>query len=165
MEKQHKLIRPLPCGVFSIMVVFIVLFSGCMRNPEASHQMFINNTTNDSLHFQITRKNISEIPAWGLDLPPRQKRMLGNGAEHLEGEDITFQTIWENFGLSTDTVEILHKDTIIIKWGGPLRLMPDSINHFYNESSWEIRKGGIKNRWERGTFTIYESDLGNIEGK
>ncbi|HSW67928.1 MAG TPA: hypothetical protein VLH16_05075 [Bacteroidales bacterium] len=166
MDKQHKSMKLFPITSFSIIMFIVITINiSCKRDPEATHHIYIENTTNESLHFQITRKSISDIPGWERSLPPKQKTILADGALHLEGEDITFQTIIENFGLPTDTVEILLNDTIVIKWGGPLRVMPDSINHFYNEKSWEITQGGRKCRWERGTFTIYESDLGKIEGK
>jgi hypothetical protein len=166
MDKQHKLTKLFPITGFSIIMFTVLTINiSCKRDPEATHHIYIENTTNESLQFQITRKSISDIPGWELTLPPNQKIILAGGALHLEGEDITFQAIIENFGLPTDTVEIVRNGEIVIKWGGPLRVMPDSINHFYNENSWEITEGGRKSKWERGTFTIYESDLGKIEGK
>lgn len=166
MDKQQMLTKLFPITGFSIiMFVVLTININCKRDPEATHHIYIENSTNESLQFQIMRKSISDIPGWELTLPPHQKKMLAGGALHLEGDDITFQAIIENFGLPTDTVEILRDGEIVIKWGGPLRVMPDSINHFYNENSWEITHGGRKDKWERGTFTIYESDLGKIEGK
>lgn len=77
--------------------------------------------------------------------------------------NIAYQTINENFGLPTDTEEILRCDTVEIKRDGPLREIPVSSIHFYNRNLWEMRVGGDKGRWQQGTFTIYESDKGKIE--
>ncbi len=165
MDNQIRLTRLFRTMIFRIgaLLLLIVTISGCKRNPEATHRMYLENNTEDSLVFQVTRKHISEIPGWERTLPPNTKTLLGYGALHLSGDDITFQTIRENFGLPTDTVEILRADTLVIRWGGPLRVMPDSVNHFYNESSWDIRIGGIDDKWEIGTFTIYKEDIGSIE--
>ncbi len=166
MDKVHWLLRYLALMVSKCLVYLTVLFTvfGCKRNPESSHKLYIDNRTSRDLYFQINRNN-SSIRAYGTALPANKTTMLGDGGEHLYGNDIIFQIIRESHGLSTDTVEILRNDTIVIKWGGPLCVMPDSINHFYNEKSWKIEMGGTNNTYEIGTFTIYESDIGHIEGK
>ena len=164
MEKQHKSTILSLFGDFSIrtLIVFVLLFVSCKRDLEASHHLYLHNSTNKIIEFH-TKRDTSVI--FKVQLPPLSKVLMSDGGEHHHGDDIIFKMIREDFGWSGDTVKFYHNGNLLIRWGAPLRLMPDSINHFYNESSWEIRKGGIKNRRERGTFTIYESDLGNIEGK
>jgi len=165
MDKQQLSIKYLVSMVSRVFLItcLLLIIAGCKKDPEASHQGFIDNTTESNLVFQIKRGD-SFIRIWKTDLPSKQKTMYANGAEHLSGSNIVFQAMNENYGLPTDTVEILRDGEIVVKWGGPLRVMPDSINHFYNENSWVITHGGRKCKWERGTFTIYESDLGKIEG-
>ncbi|MFO8022032.1 MAG: hypothetical protein R6U65_06175, partial [Perlabentimonas sp.] len=133
MDKAHSLIRySVTMGFrFLIILYLFVMVFGCKRNPEATHRMYLDNQTADSLLFQIKRGE-SFIRINEITLIPFTKALWGEGAEHLSGDDITFQTIRENFGLPTDTVEILRADTLVIRWGGPLRVMPDSVNHFYN---------------------------------
>ncbi len=166
MDKRRTLLNHLHHTLFNkwFLFLFIFIMKGCHSvDKESMHYLYLKNTTQYSLKFQIVRSSVSNTPGWVRLLPPNSNQVLGDGATHLSGNDITFQTIRENFGLSTDTVEILRNDTIIIKWGGPLRVMPDSINHFYNEKSWKIEMGGTNNAYEIGTFTIYETDIGHIE--
>lgn len=164
MDKQQMSTILSLYGDFSIrtLFVFVLLFVSCKRDPEAEHQLYMHNNTNKILEFH-TKRDTSVILK--VQLPPLSKVLLSDGGLHHQGDDIIFKIIREDFGWTGDTVKIFHNGSLLIRWGAPLRIMPDSINHFYNESSWEITKGGYKNNWERGTFTIYESDLGNIEGK
>lgn len=161
MDEFHKLMRRflITGSNLALVVVFIAMLFNCKRDTEFSHHLLIENNTSDSLHFQITRKSISDIPGWHRTLPPMQRVLQSAGALHIKGNEIIFKIINENFGLSTDTVEILRRDSIIVKWGGPLRNMPDSLNHFYNKNSWDVTCGGNDCKWQRGTFTIYEADL------
>jgi len=155
---------PFHFGGFKILMVLalILLFSGCRRDTDATHHLYLHNATNKNMKF-LTIRDTSVI--WNVLLPPLSKMLIGDGGLHHTGNDIIFKIIREDFGWTGDTVEFYQNDSLVIRWGSPLRVMPDSINHFYNENSWEITHGGRKDKWERGTFTIYESDLGKIEGK
>ena len=160
MDKQHKLIRRFRILVFSLLCsLFILAESGCRRDDDATNQLRINNQTQDTLILQVTKKYISDTPGYQHIMPPKHHYILTKSL-HNSGLDI----IQENWGNSGDTVEILKDGIIIIKWGGPLRILHDTINHFFNENSWDITQGGKKCKWEIVTFTIYESDLGKIEG-
>ncbi len=163
MDKQQVLTILSHCGGFKILMVLalILLLSGCRRDTEATHHLYLHNATNKNLKFQTIRDTSIIVET---QLSPLSKDLLSYGGLHHEGDDIIFKIIREGYGWQGDTVEFYHNDTLVIRWGAPLRVLPDSINHFYNENSWEITQGGRKCKWERGTFTIYESDLGKIEG-
>ena len=157
MDKLHRLMKRFIILGFKYIALFCIvsLFNGCLsRNPDAENQLVIYNSTNDSLVLQFTKKNISDIPGPRYDLPPVHEFVLTTGI-NISGMSI----IRENFGTSSDTVEIYFNDTLRIKWGGPLRTMADSINHFYNENSWTLKLGGNNNEYAISTFTITKEDL------
>jgi hypothetical protein len=135
---------------------WLALFlNGCLsRNPDAWNQLIVYNFTNDSLVLQITKKYLSEFPGSKNYLPPMHEYPLAI-ALHNSGMDM----IRENWGKSGDTIEIYRNDTLLVKWGGPLRTMADSINHFYNENSWTLKLGGNNNEYAISTFTITNEDL------
>jgi hypothetical protein len=56
-------------------------------------------------------------------------------------------------------MRVFRHDTLMVKWGAPLRNLPDSIHSFYNENSWVITEGGRKNKYVIATFTITEDDF------
>ncbi|MFA5493017.1 MAG: hypothetical protein WC245_08775, partial [Bacteroidales bacterium] len=70
-----------------------------------------------------------------------------------------FGIIEDNFGDSRDTIEIYRNDSLLIKWGGPLQSLPDSIHSFYNRNSWIIEEGGRKDKFVLATFTIINDDF------
>lgn len=140
MDKQQVLTIPFRFGGFKILMVLalILLLSGCKRDTDATHHLYLYNTTNKNINF-ITIRDTSII--WNVQLPPLSKILLGDGGLHHTGNDIIFKIIREDFGWQGDRVEFYHNDTLVIRWGAPLREMPDSINHFYNENSWDITQG------------------------
>jgi len=164
MDKQQLSIKYLGSLGFKTLLVFF-LFTGifaCKKDPEHTHRFFIENNTSYDLVFHLRRA--SGLLVKDFVIPSNQKTLFGGGALHFSTPDVIFKVINEYYGLPTDTVEILRNGEFVIKWGGPLRAMDASTNHFYNELSWDIMMGGPNNKYERATFTIYESDLGIIEG-
>lgn len=160
MDKQIKLMRhPRFMGYSLLLSMLVLSFASCKRAEDAVNHIYIQNATELDLDFQIVRHSVSNIPGRENSIPAGAKVIIGGGALHLSGPNIVFKTINENFGLATDTVEILHNGEVIIKWGGPLRVMEPGTNHFYNENSWHAETGGFRCRYEHATFTIYESDL------
>ncbi len=167
MDKQLTLLKYLPAGVFNktLIIVFFVILTGC-PNTNSEHKLYIKNNTNRNLLLSV-KFGFEPQGSYRLDyfLSSETTTLFSEGGNHLRGDSIAMQMIREYCGRESDTIEIYCNDTLVIKWGGPLRVMPDSINHFYNEKSWKIEMGGTNNTYEIGTFTIYESDIGHIEGK
>lgn len=155
MEKKQKLYKPLDFTVFkTIIIVFLLLLQGCwQRNPEFENQLWINNSTTDTLLFQVTKKYISDLPGDDMRLIPGLNR-LGEHDQFSVKELIKRE--WKYRG---DTIEIVRKGYQTIKWAAPLREMPDSVHHFFNETSWEVKMGGHKEEWEIATFTLTDEDF------
>jgi hypothetical protein len=156
MEKQHKLMKHFLVIVFKmsfiILITSFLLFS-CKRADDAWNELNVRNATNDTLTLNISKRYISDVPMY-YDLLPNKIFRLSID-ESISGFDI----IRANFGDKQDTIEIYRNDTLMVKWGGPLRSLPDSIHSFYNENSWEITNGGQKNKYVIATFTITEDDF------
>jgi len=155
MEKKQKLYNPLGImGFKTIIIVFFLLLQGCwQRNPDYENQLWINNSTNDTLLFQVTKKYISDLPGDDVRLIPGWNR-LGGHDQYSAKELIKRE--WKYRG---DTIEIVRKGYQTIKWAAPLREMPDSVHHFFNETSWEVKMGGHKEEWEIVTFTLTDEDF------
>jgi hypothetical protein len=155
MEKKQKLKKLLDIMGFSLsFIISLLLFSGCFSyNPDFENKVVINNNTKDTLLFQVTKKYISDIPGDEIDLLPGSNTL---GLHHTLS---SFEIIQDNWKYRGDTVEIHRKGYLPIKWAAPLREMPDSVHHFFNKNSWEIKMGGHKDEWEIATFTITEEDF------
>ncbi|MCF8357160.1 MAG: hypothetical protein K9H26_00270 [Prolixibacteraceae bacterium] len=143
-----------------IVTVFSGLFllfclTGCwQRNPDFENQIWINNSTKDSLYYQVTKKYIRDDSYVNeAFLPPGLKRIGG----HYKYKSL--EIIGREHDNPGDTVEIFRNGELLIKWAAPFREMPDSIHHFFNENSWDIKMGGYDNEWEIATFTITEEDF------
>ena len=153
MDMQHKLMRHLIVTVFSGLFLLLSL-NGCWQiNPDFENQMIIHNTTSDTLLFQDTKKYISDIPGNRIDLLPGKIRI------NVHNRLSAFEMIEEDWKYRGDTIEILRKGFKTVKWGGPLRRMPDSIHSFFNKNSWEIEMGGHNDEYEIATFTFTEEDF------
>ena len=161
MEKQHKLMRPFLSTAINI-VFFLSIIAGfsCSRNEDAWNQLVIENQLEDTLTLQATKKYISDIPGPPHIIYPKSVYCL---AQALHNSDM--EMIRENWGNPGDTIEIYINGELVIKWGGPLLDRGNTFNHFFNEQSWHIRKGGQKDKYTIATFSISETDLANIEGK
>jgi len=161
MDKQHKSTkRSLTMGFKIICILIIIAGSSCRRDDDAWNQLLVSNQLQDTLILQATKKYLSANPGPQHVLLPKSVHIL---ASSLHNSDL--EMIHENWGNQGDTIEIYHKGELVTKWGGPLRSMSININHFFNEQSWIITKGGRKNKYTIATFTITESDLGKIECK
>jgi hypothetical protein len=161
MDRQHKSMKHSLTMAFKIICILLIMTGlNCRRDDDAWNQLLISNQMQDTLILQATKKYLSPIPG------PQHvllSKSIHNLASSLHNSDLDM--IRENWGNQGDTIEIYNKGVLVIKWGGPLRNMDTNINHFFNEQSWIITKGGRKNKYTIATFTISESDLGNIEGK
>ncbi|HUM88734.1 MAG TPA: hypothetical protein PKV50_04330 [Prolixibacteraceae bacterium] len=155
MEKKQTLKKLSTFLVFKAsLFFFILMISGCWeRNPDYENQLLINNTTLDTLYFQATKMYIDDYPFDEYILLPGTNR-IGKHDRYLSMEII--EKKWKYRG---DTIDILRKGYNTIKWAGPLREMPDSVHHFFNKNSWEIKMGGHKDDWEIATFTLTEDDF------
>ncbi len=130
----------------------ILLLSSCWeKSIEASNQTYLVNETDDTIYCR-----------WGdgvnltlLDreyILPHERQFAGNGMTEFE--------YIRSLLHQGDSVYVYTKyDTVV--WYPPLRKMPDSIHSYYNENSWEITKGGSKNKYTISTFRIYKSDFKN----
>ena len=155
MDSQRMLQKPFPLsGSKLLFAIIVLLFTGCWQiNPDYENQLLINNTTLDTLYFQATKMYIDDYPFDEYILLPGTNR-IGKHDRYLSMEII--EKKWKYRG---DTIEILRKGYNTIKWAGPLREMPDSVHHFFNKNSWEIKMGGHKDDWEIATFTLTEDDF------
>ena len=161
MEKQHKSMRRfLSTAINIVFILSIIAGFSCSRNDEAWNQLLINNQLEDTLILQATKKYISDIPGPPHVLFPKSVHCL---AQALHNSDM--EMIRENWGNPGDTIEVYHNGELVIKWGGPLLDRGADINHFFNNQSWLVTKGGQKNKYTIATFSISETDLGKIEGK
>ncbi|MBN1926332.1 MAG: hypothetical protein JW798_10905 [Prolixibacteraceae bacterium] len=154
MDMQHKSRECLKIMVFSCLF-FILLFNSCwQRDPDFENQVWINNETKDSLYYQLTQKYLRENSFINpTDLPPGLKRIGG----HYKYKSL--EIIGREHDNPGDTVEIYRNGELLIKWAAPFRYMPDSVHHYFNVNSWEIKMGGHDNEWEIATFTITEDDF------
>ena len=155
MEKQHKLMRPFLSTAINI-VFFLSIIAGfsCSRNEDAWNQLVIENQLEDTLTLQATKKYISDIPGPPHIIYPKSVYCL---AQALHNSDM--EMIRENWGNPGDTIEIYINGELVIKWGGPLLDRGNTFNHFFNEQSWHIRKGGKKDKYTIATFSLSETDL------
>ncbi len=155
MEKKQTLKKLSTFLVFKAsLFFFILMISGCWeRNPDFENQIQVNNQTFDTLCFMVSKKYISDIPGEEVDLLPGKNKI---GADYQKS---SFEIIEKKWKYRGDTIEILRKGYNTIKWAGPLREMPDSVHHFFNKNSWEIKMGGHKDDWEIATFTLTEDDF------
>lgn len=161
MEKQHKSMRRFLFLAFrTICILVIFAGSSCKRDDEAWNQLLIDNQFEDTLILQATKKYLSDIPGPPHVLYPKSVHCL---AQALHNSDM--EMIRENWGNPGDTIEIYHNGELVIKWGGPLFDRGANNNHFFNEQSWLILKGGQKNKYTIAKLTIIETDFGKIEGK
>ncbi len=137
-----------------LVVIFCAfLFSSCWeKSMEDSHQAYLVNETDDTIYcyegdnFGLTALSREYVL-------PREKALLSNG-QFTQFQDI------RRLNNQGDSVYVYTKyDTVV--WYPPLRKMPDSIHSYYNENSWEITKGGSKNKYTISTFRIYKSDFKN----
>jgi hypothetical protein len=150
----RKLFRGM--GLIIIKLLFSILFlTGCLQvNPDFENQIWINNSTSDTLIVQTKKKYIDDDFFYEYLLFPGENLIGHHSKLSIEG------LIREMFGrYRGDTVEIYRNDVLEIKWAGPVRKMPDSVNHIFNINSWVIEMGGRKNKMEIATFTISESDF------
>jgi len=156
MEKKQKLMMFLKTMVFKFFwAIVFLLFNGCWsRNPDFENQLWIKNETHDTLYFQVTKKYIRE------DSYVDEKYLVPGLNKIGEHDDyLAMNLIDYLYKYRGDTVEIVRKGYQTIKWAAPLREMPDSVHHFFNETSWEVKMGGHKEEWEIATFTLTDEDF------
>ncbi len=135
--------------IFITGILILSLFS-CKRSEDAMNQIRIFNKTNDTIVF-FFKRNYSHIDT----IKPKDTFFFAM-AVYISDYDI----IEDNWCETGDTIGIQKlNDTLTVKWGAPLRDLPDSIHSFYNKNSWVIEKGGLKNKWTIATFTITEDDF------
>lgn len=154
METVHRLMKLSHSMGFNILIIVAIIASSCIREEDAWNEVRVLNSTNDTLVLNLTKKYISDIGHKDTIYPKSEYLMAR--ALYTSG----FGIIEDSFGNSRDTIEVYRNDTLLVKWGGPLQSLPDSIHSFYNKNSWEITQGGRKNKFVIIIFTIYESDLG-----
>ncbi len=157
METQKKLVRRLNIMIFNItcFLLFLVFLNGCFSRDEDAWNLLVieNKTENDLL--LIIRKNDNYPNYHRKDsILARSKYNLNHSLSQSD-----FDMINENWGSSLDTVEIFCHDSSLIKWGGPLLDLSDSIHSFYNKKSWVISNGGRKDKYIIATFTITDEDF------
>jgi len=154
MEKKMKSKVFLDIMGFSTTLSVFLLFFGCFSySPDFLNKVVINNSTGDTLQFQGTKKYITDLPGDNLDLYPGMNNL------YMDRKSSPFEMIERNLKYRGDTIEIIRKGYDTIKWAAPLREMPDSVHHFFNKNSWEIKMGGHKDDWEIATFTLTEDDF------
>lgn len=155
MEKKQKSTMFLDILGFSTTIgVFIFLFFGCFSyNPDFLNKTVIYNSTGDTLILQGTKKYISDLPGINQDLYP------GMNDFYMDRKMCLFEMMEIDLKYRGDTIEIIRKGYDTIKWAAPFREMPDSVHHFFNKNSWEIKMGGHKDEWEIATFTLTEDDF------
>ena len=135
-----------------VLLAFSLLYLwGCWdKVDDAYNQIIICNNTVDTISFVIKKNTRLYYP-----ISPKENYILAI-------DDISnFEIIENNWGKTGDTIEIYRNDTLMVKWGAPLREMPDSIHDFYNKNSWILEEGGYKNEYIIATFTITEEDFKN----
>jgi hypothetical protein len=136
-----------------LIILIILSFFSCKRAEDAWNEIRIMNETNDTLTLNISKKYISDIGEYFLIKPNKSIRIAN--ATYISD----FEIINSNWGDARDTIEIYRHDTLLAKWGAPLRNLPDSIHSFYNKNSWVIEEGGRKNKYIIATYTIGEVDF------
>ena len=139
--------------IFTVIIFSLLSLFSCKRADDAWNEIRIKNSTNDTILFVIKKKGGTEN---GLEysIIPNDNYRLANATYTSD-----FGIIRDNWGNKGDTIEIYRYDTLLVKWGGPLRYLPDSIHSFYNERSWVLEDGGQKNKYVIATFTITEEDF------
>ncbi len=157
MEMKKILEKHLGITVFKILfgLTSFLLFNSCLsRSFDATNQSYIINDTKDTLYCTIFGD--SNLTDSAVDyIPPHTKVLLGNG-QYTEFE---FLRQIRNFGDSVNIYIDKNRDSCVCVWYPPLQQLPDSIHSYYNENSWEIKKGGRKNKYTISTFTIREEDI------
>ena len=155
MEKKQTLTELSAGLVFKAsLFIFVLIISGCwQRSPDFENQLFVENKTSDTLHFRDSKEYISDIPGYEIDL------LIGQNKIGSDYQNSSFEIIEKNWKYRGDTIEIIRKGYDTIKWAAPLCEMPDSVHHFFNKNSWEIKMGGHKDDWEIATFTLTDDDF------
>lgn len=155
MDIQHKLIKYFQIMAFNKYIIVFILFLtvSCKRADDAWNEIQIENSTKDTIGLNFRR--LGGTPS-GFEhkIFPKDKFCYAR-AVHASDYDL----IRDNWGRNGDTIEIFRNDTLMVKWGAPLRNLPDSIHSFYNENSWIIENGGRKDKYIIATFTITEDDF------
>lgn len=152
-KKKSKVFLEL-MGFSTTLVVFLLLFFGCFSySPDFQNKTVIYNDTGDTLLYKATKKYITDFPIDDRYLYP------GTNILCLDRKLCSFEMIEKDLKYRGDTIEIIRKGYDTIKWAAPLCEMPDSVHHFFNKNSWEIKMGGHKDEWEIATFTITEDDF------
>ena len=163
--------------------LFMNLLSSCLStNEDAENAIHIYNSTGDTIIFAQRHGTVNsadyELYDFYLLLPYQNLRYGGNYSwsiyellyECFSRYDYEIQIFQlsknESEGLKVKLAITADSDWYyidhlhpLISWYPPLRSLPDSIHDFYNFNSWEITQGGVKNKWDIGTFTIREEDL------
>lgn len=124
-----------------LLFIIIISYSSCKREENAWNEVRVINSTSDTLVLNLSKKYISD---------KGDKDTLYPNSEYLMARALYtsgFGIIEDNFGDSRDTIEIYRNDSLLIKWGGPLQSLPDSIHSFYNRNSWIIEEGGRKDKF------------------
>jgi hypothetical protein len=178
---QHSLILTFKTG---LLIGFVVSLSSCKLfawdpDYESCHQVRIANSTNDTLIFSVITKHlcpsceVAAEDAWKL-LPDDNIHIAAQ--PKMSGFDL----LNDYCGSSLDTAMVykIIDDTLnskklyvlnlynayyhvlpVVKWGGTLQDLPDSIHSFYNKNSWVFSKNPNNSKAEVITFTITEDDL------
>jgi len=166
-----------------VLIGFIFLVSSCWWDPdhESIHQLRIENATNDTIVFSLVVRHlcpsceVAAEDAW--ELFPDDNIIIGTDVK-LSGFDLINDYCGSQLdtaivykiasdSLNSKKINTLYGNSLyvsqIIRWGGPLVDLPDSINSFYNKNSWIFSKNPNNKKMEVATFRITEKDLKQID--
>ena len=159
----------------------LLLFSSCWDpDRESIHQLRIANNTNDTLVFSLVVRHlcpnceVAAEDAW--ELFPNDDIHIATDVElsgfdllnHYCGSYLDTAIIYKITDDTLNSKKILtlsgnyYYVSTLVRWGGPLLCLSDSIHSFYNESSWNFSKNSNSNKNKKivATFTIRPEDLG-----
>lgn len=138
-----------------IIVLLVVLLQSCSKSIDVQHQGYFQNMAHDTIYC-FWGDEISPYTPSTLQILPMAKIMFTAGESYNTLDDL--KLFYNEVG--KDSIVFYNNfDTIV--WYAPFVKLSDSVHSFYNENSWEIKKGGHKNKYTISTFRIYESDFKN----
>ena len=162
----------------------MMMFSSCWDpDNESIHQLRIANNTDDTIVFALVVRHLCpscEVAAedtWGLaptgnihiatDVKLSGFDLLNNYCGSYLDTAIVYKVTNDSLTgkkFYTASGEYYYASPLV-RWGGPLLNLPDSIHSFYNENSWFFEKNPNDNKGKKimATFTVRPEDLKEIE--